>query len=156
MFFNNLLGLNITTFFMLFHRQHDHIISLGSWVTGYPLQCLCNELWIFLITWNDKTVDDFGNNIQSLILWLYCLLWLLEGWECSFENHSHVEVKVQHFKEHAYPSKSTVVLIVDREEYGSSDDKDPIDDVDWRNKVFELLIAIKVGDIHCSTSYYIF
>lgn len=156
MFLDDLLCFNVTTLLMLFHRQHDHIVSLSSWMTCYPRKSFSNKFWIFFITWNDKAMNDVGHNGQSLMLWFNDLFWLSESLKGSFKNDSHIEIKIEHFKEHTYPSNSTVVLVINWEKERSSDDKDPVYNVDWGDKVLVLLISVKIRDIHRSTSLLLF
>lgn len=44
---------------MSFHRKENHVISFGSLVGSYAIDCLIEKVIVLPVTWNDKGMVNF-------------------------------------------------------------------------------------------------
>lgn len=153
-FLFELFGFDITPLFMLFHSQHNHVIGLGPWVTGDPLQGLPKQGRILLVTRDNEALNHVCDQRLSLLLRVHDLSSSSIGLKGPFENDHHVYVQIHHLENCEHPGDEAVVLVVDGEEDGADEDKCPVDYVDGGDHKFVLLVALKVVDVHSTPVIY--
>lgn len=64
---DELLRLQVTIFFVLFHGQHHQVAGSGSGVTTDPLEGFQKQSGILIVARNDKTVDICGIHRHDLV-----------------------------------------------------------------------------------------